>query len=84
MPIRERNEFVQFYFIGKKLKLFSRSDVPLQDLMRFFPDFDTLDKNQLHLRTFLPTVENAINEGSQYHDMYCEALEAVAFDNGAQ
>ncbi len=80
MPDVDNREFIQFYFTGEKLKLLSRSPVPLEDLMRFFPDFDTLDKNQLHLRTFLPPLENAVGEGSRYHEMYCEALDSIGFD----
>lgn len=80
MPDIDKREFVQFYFTGEKLKSLSRSPVPLEDMMRFFPDFDTLDKNQLHLRTFLPPVENAVREGSQYHEMYLEALDSIDFD----
>jgi len=80
MPDTDNREFLQFYFTGEKLKHLSRSPVPLEDLMRFFPDFDTLDKNQLHLRTFLTPSEYALKENVRYHEMYCEALDSIGFD----
>ena len=81
-PIRERQEFVQFYVSGNKLKHLSVSKEPLEDMMRFFPDFDTLDRTELHLRTFLNPENDALKESSLYHEKWLEARESIEFDRG--
>ena len=79
-PIRDRQEFVQFYVSGDRLKKLSISQIPLEDMMRFFPDFETLDREVLHLRTFLPVRESALQEGSLYHEVWLDALDSIEFD----
>lgn len=81
-PIRERQEFVQFYVSGNKLKHLSVSKESLEDMMRFFPDFDTLDRTELHLRIFLDPEEDALREGSLYHEKWLEARDSIEFDRG--
>jgi hypothetical protein len=47
-PISERKEMVQFYLNNatKKWEAMSISEVELSDLMMFFEDFDSIDKNE--------------------------------------
>ena len=74
-PIPERKELVQFYYnkMTAECKYMSVSKEPVSDLIRYFHDFDELDKNDLHLRTFLNIDENAIPEDSLYHKFYKDA-----------
>lgn len=68
----ENKQFIQLYqnIKTKSWDKMSISSEDLSDLMRFFRDFDELDKNELHLRTWLSINDNAIAEGSAYHHVY--------------
>jgi len=68
-PVKTKKELVQFYLnkATDKLKLMSVTKEPFSDMMEFFDDFDELDKNEIHMRKFLPIQEYAIKEGSPYH-----------------
>ena len=48
--------------------------------MRFFSDFEALDREQLHLRTFLPIREYALKDDGLYHQRYLESLDSIEFD----
>ncbi len=63
VPISDRKEMVQFYLNNENesWEMMSVSAVELSDMLRFFKDFDVLDKEQLHLRTFY-SIENRIME----------------------
>ena len=54
-------------------EMMSVSREPLSDLMRYFKDFDELDRNELHLRRFLSEKEYA-EEGSEYYKEYRKAV----------
>ena len=77
IPIKERQEILQLYMDPdtEKLMQVTVSKVLLSDLMRFFKDFESLDENELHLRTFLPVQEYALADGSLYHGYYTQVVE---------
>ena len=76
-PIKENHEIIQLYLVGEKVKMLSTSQVLLSDMMSFFKDFETLDKEELHLRSFLPIKEYVLPEGSKYHDLYTEIIKNI-------
>lgn len=65
--IKERREFVQFYLNNEteNWDMMSVSPERLSNLIRFFKDFDDLDRRELHLRSFLP-LEAAIQKNALY------------------
>lgn len=79
IPVEERREILQLYMDrdAEKLMQATVSKVRLSDLMIFFKDFESLDKNELHLRTFLSIQECVLAEGSLYHGYYMKVLENI-------
>lgn len=76
-PNASQKEFVQFYWNTntKQWEKMSISSVQLSDLVRFFKDFEELDKRELHLRIWLPITVCAVAETGQYHILFKDAEE---------
>ena len=82
IPIKDRLEFVQFYFRGTQLITMSVSKEPLLDLMMFIKDFEEVDANELHLRTFLPIDGYALEPDAIYHAAYADAQDSIDYQQG--
>ena len=73
--IPEREEIVQFYWneTDSRWDTMAVSKEPLHEVMNHLKDFEELDRNELHLRRFLPIQEYAMEEGSVYHKEFKSA-----------
>ena len=81
IPIKERQEVVQLYTdqVTHELKLLSVSKILISNMIGFFKDFDILDRDELHLRTFLPIEEYALAENSPYRVYYDDVMHWYEF-----